>query len=80
MSKDIEKPSDSSGPTAPQSAEITPEILAWALSHFNEEETLAGIREIRETGGLQLKDLLHEIDLELADRNSRQPVPVSSEY
>jgi hypothetical protein len=68
MSKDIEKPFDLSGPNPPQATEVTPELLAWALSQFNEEDMLAGIREIRETGGLQLKDLLHEIDLELARR------------
>ena len=68
MSKDPVNSFDASDPTPPQSTDVTPEILAWALSHFNEEETLAGLREIRTTGGKELKEFLHEIDQELAPR------------
>ncbi len=41
---------------------ITPEILEWARKNFDEAEFLAGIRQIRETGGWQLKDFIHELE------------------
>lgn len=41
---------------------IPPEMLAWARQTFNEEEFLADIREIKATGGVQLKDFLAELD------------------
>lgn len=40
---------------------LTPEELEWARGLDTEEEILAGIREIRETGGLELKDFFQEI-------------------
>jgi hypothetical protein len=46
--------------------EIQPEILEWARQQLNEEETVAGLREIRETGGLELEDFLHELEQEAA--------------
>lgn len=47
---------------------LTPEQLAWARNQFTEEEILAGLREFRETGGLELKDFIQEIDDILAPR------------
>ena len=41
---------------------LTPEFRAWALQDFNEEEFLAGMREIEETGGLEFTDLIHELE------------------
>lgn len=40
----------------------SPELLAWADRQYSDEEVTAGIREIRETGGLELTDFLQEID------------------
>jgi hypothetical protein len=44
----------------PQSQPVTPELLEWARRTFNEEEFLAGLREIQTTGGLEFKDFIHE--------------------
>jgi len=46
----------------PPSVQPTPEILEWARQQFSEEEIVAGLREIRETGGLQLRDFIHELE------------------
>jgi hypothetical protein len=48
------------GPEFP-AAPIPPEIKEWARQHFNEEETAAGLREIQETGGLELADFIEEL-------------------
>jgi hypothetical protein len=48
------------------SGEIEPEILEWARQQLNEEETVEGLREIRETGGLELVDFIHEVEKEAA--------------
>jgi len=47
---------------APHSQKLPPELLEWARKTFNEEEFLAGIREIRETGGLEFEDFLKELE------------------
>jgi hypothetical protein len=39
-----------------------PDVLAWADRQFSDEEVMAGVREIQETGGLELKDFFHEVD------------------
>jgi len=64
-------PSGSSAPPAaptekqePDCGKIQPEILEWARQHMDEEATVAGLREIRETGGLELDDFLEEIEQE----------------
>lgn len=49
-------------------SKLPPEILNWARQNFNEEEILAGIREIEETGGLELKDIIHELEQEVNRR------------
>ena len=41
---------------------VTPELLEWARRTFNEEEFRAGLREIEATGGLELKDFIHELE------------------
>jgi hypothetical protein len=40
---------------------LTPELLEWARGLDTEEEIVAGIREVYETGGLELKDFIQEI-------------------
>lgn len=47
---------------------LTPEVLEWARRTFNEEEFLAGLREIEATGGVQIVDLLDELEQEAASR------------
>jgi hypothetical protein len=41
---------------------LTPKLLEWARKQLNEEEIVAGLREIRQTGGLELQDFLHELE------------------
>jgi hypothetical protein len=43
---------------AQQQQYLTPEFLEWARQSFNEEEFLAGLREIETTGGVDIKDLI----------------------
>jgi hypothetical protein len=38
------------------------EYLEWARQQVNEEEIIAAMREIHETGGLELRDFLHELE------------------
>jgi hypothetical protein len=54
-------------PSQIQREEISPEILQWARQQFTEEEILAGLHELRETGGLELRDFIHELE-EIANR------------
>lgn len=44
---------------------IDPRIREWALRQFTEEEGIAGVNEIRETGGLTFDDLLAAIPPDL---------------
>jgi hypothetical protein len=59
-------------PTAPAlaSVKLSPELIEWARKSFSEEEFLAGIREIEETGGLELKDFIRELEQEAGPRDS----------
>jgi hypothetical protein len=50
------------GDEYPRSGKPTPAILEWAKRQFTEEEAVAGLREIRETGGVELRDFVHELD------------------
>jgi hypothetical protein len=52
----------------PSCQPVTPELLEWARRTFNEEEFLAGLREIEATGGLELKDFIHELEEEATPR------------
>lgn len=45
----------------PPSIKLTPEQLDWARRHFNEEEVVAALRDLRENGGFQLADFLPEL-------------------
>lgn len=47
---------------------LTPEVLEWARRTFNEEEFLAGLREIETTGGVEIRDLLDELEQEVPPR------------
>jgi hypothetical protein len=43
------------------------ELVNWAKGQFTEQEVAAGLREIRETGGLEFKDFVHELEEAAAD-------------
>jgi hypothetical protein len=47
---------------------LTPEFLEQERRAFNEEEFLAGLREIEATGGVEIKDLLDELEQEVKRR------------
>jgi hypothetical protein len=52
----------------PKPMKITPELREWALRTFNEEECVAGIKEIEATGGVELRDFIDELEQEIASR------------
>jgi hypothetical protein len=54
----------SPNPLGIPSEKLPPELLEWARRDFNEEEFLEGLREIERTGGLELKDFIHELEQE----------------
>jgi hypothetical protein len=41
---------------------LPPDLLEWARQTFNEEEFLAGVREIEQTGGVKLEEFIAEIE------------------
>lgn len=45
-----------------QDTTLTPELIAWARQQCDEEEMLAGIREIQAGGGHELSEFLHELE------------------
>jgi RNA recognition motif-containing protein len=55
------EPSSGNGINRP-TGKLPPELLEWARRQFTEEEIIAGVREIRETGGVELKDFIEEIE------------------
>lgn len=46
----------------PEAVPITPELLEWALKLFSEEEAIAGLREIQETGGLTFAEVIRGLE------------------
>jgi hypothetical protein len=49
-------------PASPEEMRLTPELRQWAQQQVTDEEILAGLREIREKGGLELRDFLDELE------------------
>jgi hypothetical protein len=47
---------------------LPPEYLEWARQTFNEEEFMAGLREVQKTGGLRLEDFIDELEEEVRRR------------
>lgn len=41
---------------------LPPSLLEWARRTFDEDEFMAGVREIRATGGLQFEDFVKELE------------------
>jgi hypothetical protein len=52
----------------PMTGPITPELLEWARRTIDMEQLLAGMREIEATGGLDIKDLIDEVEQEVPSR------------
>jgi anti-anti-sigma regulatory factor len=48
---------------------LTPELLDWARRQSSDEEIAAGLRELRNGGGLELADFLAELEQEAARRD-----------
>jgi hypothetical protein len=46
----------------PQPYKLTPEELEWTLQQFSREDTLAGLREIEETGGFSSEEFLRTVE------------------
>ena len=47
---------------------IPPALREWIKRNINVEEDLAAIREIRETGGYRLEDIIQEIEQKVKSR------------
>jgi hypothetical protein len=43
--------------------------MEWARHQFSEEGFVAGLREIRESGGLELQDFIRELGQEAVPRD-----------
>ena len=43
-------------------AALTPELRQWASQQFTDQDFVAGIREIQETGGFEFRDFLKELE------------------
>jgi hypothetical protein len=41
---------------------LTPELRAWLLQQSTEEEIVAGLRELREKGGLEFHEFVRELE------------------
>ena len=63
---DERKPGEEAQPSAEcaqwEKNPITPELREWALRQINEAEIIAALRELREQGGLELRDFLQELE------------------
>ena len=51
----------------PEEMCLTPELREWARQQFTEEEIVAALRELREKGGKELGDFLHELEQIVTD-------------
>jgi hypothetical protein len=51
------------------SEKLSPELMELMRQQFDEEEFLAGLRQIKETGGLELKDFIQELEEEANRRD-----------
>jgi hypothetical protein len=47
---------------------VPQELIESARATFNEEEYVAALREVERTGGLELKDFIHELELGVLPR------------
>ena len=52
----------------PPGHHLPPALREWLCQQINEEEILADLQELREKGGLELKDFLPELEQVVRDR------------
>jgi hypothetical protein len=50
---------------------LTPELREWALRQATEKEIVAGLKEVREKGGTELGELIHDLEQGLQDCEHR---------
>lgn len=53
----------------PLAIRLTPEQLEWARRQFNEEETLAALRDLEEKGGLTSEEFLRGLERAAKDND-----------
>jgi hypothetical protein len=46
----------------PPPMKLTPELIEWYRQQTNVEEVLAQLRDVERTGGLELRDFIHELE------------------
>ena len=47
---------------ASRETSLSPELREWLLRQFTEEEAIAALRELREKGGLELREFIQELE------------------
>jgi hypothetical protein len=47
---------------AMEETRLTPQLRAWLLQQYTREDLLAGLHEVKEKGGLELQDFIHELE------------------
>jgi len=52
---------------APRESRISSELREWLLQRFSEEEAVANLRELREKGGLELREFIEELEHGMRD-------------
>ncbi len=57
---------------SPRETRLSPELLEWARQQFTEEEIIAGLRELREKGGLELREFIQDLEQGLHDGESTE--------
>ena len=61
----MERAKDESFPDVPgrkpAPVELSPDLLEWARRQFSEEEYVAGIRDIRENGGVPFDEIIERL-------------------
>jgi hypothetical protein len=47
---------------AVEETRLTPQLRAWLLQQYTREDLLGGLLEVKEKGGLELQDFIHELE------------------
>jgi hypothetical protein len=58
----IKKGSDADSPCGPGKSGLPPELREWARQQYTEEEIIAGLDELRQNGGLELREFIAELE------------------
>jgi hypothetical protein len=57
----MNEPSSGVPARRPEPVALSPEMLEWARRQFSEEEYVAGIRDIRENGGVPFDEIIERL-------------------